>query len=584
MKKIILVAMVLTLSLTAMAKPVTVETARRVATNFWNANASSSNPVFSEVSSQLELQNMYVFITKGNNGFIIVAADDVSTPILGYSEANGIDLVNALPDNLKGWLKHYSDEIQAAVNANMTADAGTAAEWQKLSGTKSVKRASGAKAVEPIIETQWDQTYPYNMKCPYDVYGSQNVRSVTGCVATAMAQVMKHWNWPIKGTGSKTYTCSRLNANAPTRQISASFDTNYLWTKMPAGGGNSANSWTSSQKNAVALLMFHCGASVAMDYSYAASGAQQANVPNSMKAFFYYGSSTTYKYKNSMTETVWKNMLKTELDARRPMIYGGADANGEQGHSFVCDGYDANDKFHFNWGWSGSGDGYFALDAMTPDNLGTGGGDLGDFTYYQDAVTGIVPGIQTTQSFTLTSNSFPLNGTISGSCTFKNASMKAFVGYLGVAAYNTYDELVTVLAQVGSTSLNANATKSLTINNVSASSLTAGSYTAKAVCSVDGINWVPIVIGNNDCATEVPFVVGSTGIDEVNSTTCRTFARGRNIVVTEAVNMPITVIDMMGRVVYSTKGSGDSITIPLQKGGVYIVKVGNDPAQKIIVR
>lgn len=580
MKKIILVAMVLTLSFTAMAKPVTVETARRVATNFWNANASSSNPVFSEVSSQLELQNMYVFITKGNNGFIIVAADDVSTPILGYSEANGIDLVNALPDNLKGWLKHYSDEIQAAVNANMTADAGTAAEWQKLSGTKSVKRASGAKAVEPIIETQWDQTYPYNLKCPR----YSGAYSATGCVATAMAQVMKFWNWPIKGTGSKTYTNERIS---PSQQVSASFDTTYLWTKMPAGGGSTANAWTATQRNAVALLMFHCGVSVEMQYSPQASGAIQYNVPTALKTNFYYGNGASYKNRNysSMSEATWKNMLKTELDARRPMIYGGADTNGEQGHSFVCDGYDANDKFHFNWGWSGSGDGYFALDAMTPDYLGTGGGDLGDFTYFQDVVTGIVPGIQTTQSFTLTSNSFPVNGTISGSCTFKNASMKPFVGYLGIAAYDANNELVAILAKEGSTSLNANSTKVLQIANIPVSPLTIGSYSAKAVCSIDGVNWVPIVIGYNNCATEVPFMItSSNGIDDINTTQCHVFAQGRNIVVNEAMNLPVSVVDMMGRVVYSTKGNGSDITIPLPKCGIYLVKVGNEAAQKIIVR
>ena len=577
MKKVILAVVVLSLSLAAFAKPVTIETARRVATNFWAANVSAINPVFHEVSSQLELQNMYVFVTKGNDGYVIVAANDVSTPILGYSKDNGIDLNNAMPANLKGWLKHYSDEIHVAVNANMTADASTVAEWQKLTGSKSIKRASGAKAVEPIIETHWDQTTPYNQLCPYD----GNVRAVTGCVATAMAQVMKFWNWPIKGAGSKTYQCTRLSTP---RQITASFDTNYAWTRMPEGGGNTAFSWAGAQKKAVALLMFHCGVSVAMEYSSAASGASQASVPMALKSYFFYGSSTTYKNKSYSNETVWKNMLKTELDARRPVIYGGADANGDQGHSFVCDGYDANDKFHFNWGWSGSGDGYFALNAMTPDYLGTGGGDLGDFSYYQDAVIGIVPGIQTVQDFSLTSNSFPVDGTISGSCTFKNSSTRAFVGYLGVAAFNANNDLVTILAQVGSTSLNANSTKSLPINNVPVAPLAAGSYTAKAVCSVDGINWVPIVIGYNDCPTEVPFMVGSNGIDDLNVERCHVFAQGRTIVVDNAMNTPVSVVDMMGRVVYSTKGNGSNITIPITKCGIYLVKVGNEPAQKIIVR
>lgn len=577
MKKIILAVAVLSLSLTAIAKPVTIETARRVATNFWNANVSANNPVFHEISSQLELQNMYVFVTKENDGFIIVAADDVSTPILGYSTNNGIDLNNAMPSNMKGWLKHYSDEIRVAVNANMTADPSTAAEWQKLTSSKHVKRASGAKAVEPIIETHWDQIHPYNLKCPSYTSG----KSVTGCVATAMAQVMKFWNWPIKGTGSNSYTNERVS---PAQQVSASFDTTYQWTKMPAGGGYTTSSWTSTQKNAVALLMFHCGVSVDMQYSSALSGALQYKASDALKNYFYYGNIATYKQKSSSSETVWKNMLKTELDARRPVIYGGADDEGNNGHSFVCDGYDANDKFHFNWGWSGSGDGYFALDALTPDYLGTGGGDLGDFSYYQDAIIKVAPGIQT-QSFTLTSNSFPVNGTISGTCTFKNASRKDFVGYLGIAAYDANNELTAILAREGSTSLGANSTKSLQISNIPVSPLTIGSYTAKAVCSIDGTNWVPIVIGYNNCATELPFVVtSSNGIDDINATRCHVFVQGRNIIVNEAMNLPVSVVDMMGRVIYSTKGNGSNITIPLTKCGIYMVKIGNEPAQKIIVR
>ena len=579
MKRIILTAMALTIGLTVFARPVTFETARKVATNYWNANALTKNPAFDEVSSQLGLQNMYVFVTKGNDGFVIVAADDVSTPILGYSTNNGIATDQMMPDNIKGWLKHYSDEIRVAVNTNMEPDASTLAEWQKLSSRTSAKRSSGAKALEPLIETHWDQTSPYNQKCPYDA----GPRAVTGCVATALAQVMKYWEWPIKGAGSKSYYCSRLQT--PTT-ISASFDTTYAWNRMLPGGGNTANSWAGAQKNAVALLMFHCGVSVAMEYSYQSSGAQQSNVPTALKTYFYYASTTTYKNKSysGMNENAWKNMLKTELDARRPIIYGGADANGEQGHSFVCDGYDANDKFHFNWGWSGSGDGYFALNAMTPDYLGTGGGDLGDFSYYQDCITGITPGIQTSQSFTVTP-SVPVDGTISGSCTFKNSSMKAFVGYLGVAAYDSGNNLVSILAQIGSTSIGPNSTKNLPFNNIPVSPMTAGAYTAKAVCSIDGNTWIPLASGFNGCVTEVPFVVTSNnGINEIDVSRCHVFAKGRNIVVNDAIDMTVNVVDMMGRVVYSTKASTDNVSISLPTCGIYMVKVGNEPAQKVIVR
>ena len=585
MKRVFLTVLSVTLCFASFAKHVSIETAQRVAVNFWKTQTVKT-PVFEEISNTLGLDCMYFFVTSDNNGFVIVAADDAATPILGYSTSNGIFHTAELPDNLRGWLSHYTEEIKYAQKNNLEADQKTASEWQKLIAGVSPKSTKGAKAVEPLVGTQWDQDAPYNNKCPYDKYNGQSVRAVTGCVATAMAQVMKYWEWPIKGTGSKTYTCTSLSSQVSNRTVTANFDTLYYWDRMPAGGTITPTSnWNAQQKNAVALLMFHCGASVNMSYSFGGSAAIQSNAVNAFKNYFYYAKEATYNYKSSTSDNVWKTTLKNELDARRPMVYGGAASDGSDGHSFVCDGYDASENFHFNWGWSGSGDGYFALNSLNPGQGGIGSSGY-NFTYYQDCITKIMPGIQTTTSFTLTNNSFAMGDRIAGACSFRNVSQKPFNGYLGIGVYDEYDILVAVISQTGSTTVNANATKDLSISHIVDYPLAPGSYTAKAICSVDGENWVPIVIGYNNCPTEqfIMITSGHNGINDIDATRGHVFAQGRNIVIDDARNMPVSVVDMMGRVVYSSKATSENVSISLPKSGIYLVKIGNEPAQKIMVR
>lgn len=515
MKRILLTIQLVLLCAVAFSTPVSIETARTVATNFWETRTGNTNPVFQEVSNDLGLENMYVFITKDNDGFVIVSANDVAIPILGYSFYNGIRRDESIPLNMFKWLNHYSDEIKALAATNNTADTETAAKWNTLISNNPSTKNNGTKAVAPLITTMWNQTAPYNNKCPYDKDGSgHSIRAVTGCVATAMAQVMKFWEWPIKGTGSKTYTCYSLSPNATTRTISADFDTVYKWSIMPNGGMNGyndiANSWTATQKNAVALLMFHCGVSVNMSYSYQSSGAIQSNVVTALKNYFYY-STSSYKSKSQYSDANWKTLIKNEIDAGRPTVYGGSAQDGTDGHSFVCDGYDDEDNFHFNWGWSGSGDGYYPLSSLNPGSGGVGSEGY-NFTYHQDAVIGIIPGLQTNQSFNFnnTDNTVEMLSRLTGSCGFRNTSAKQFTGYLGVAAYNDSDELVTIIAKTGVVNVNANGTKTLNINYTASAPITAGQYTAKAVCSIDGTNWKPLVIGYNNCPTEVDFTV--TGI------------------------------------------------------------------------
>jgi len=506
MKKALLFLSALLLCFMGFSKNVDVANARLVATNFWNMNSDRECPDLVEVSTQLGLSEMYVFVTITNDGFVIVAADDIARPILGYSTSNGIS-DNHLSANLRGWLNHYSGEIQSARAAGYMGNDETDSEWHNLLFNIYPKSGNGRKVVTPLLQTQWSQSDPYNSLCPYDNNGHTNTRSVTGCGATALAQVLKYWNWPLKGVGSKTYTCSTLSDNAPTHTISANFDTTYYWNRMPAGGTiTPTNTWAYAQKAAVALLMFHCGVSLEMGYRWNESSAYSSAYANALKNHFVYSNSMSLKYKSSYTETNWSTLVKDELDAKRPLLYCGWSEDGSGGHAFVCDGYDASGKFHFNWGWSSAGDGYYPLSGLLPTQTGTGAG-LGDYSYNQLAVFNVMPAIQTYSSFRLNSNTVAIGNTLTGTCGFKHSGVATFKGYLGVAAYNSSDQFVTILSQTDFITFSGGGTKTLAIDYTAAPPIVAGEYTAKAVCSVDGSTWYPIHYGYNNCATEVSFTV-----------------------------------------------------------------------------
>lgn len=579
MKKMLFLMLALTITVVATAKPVTPETARRVAENFMNyATQSNSKITLADITSELGLVEMYVFNAVDNSAFVIVAADDVAKPILGYSTSNGMGR-GEMPENLAGWLGHYAEEIGWAAN-NIQADEKTTAEWSQLiSG--NIPKGTAKAVVEPLVSTTWDQGMPYNNQCPYDKYGSSTVRSYTGCVATSMAQVMNYWGWPKKGNSSKTYTCTTLASNAPTNQISANFDTTYYdWNNMPSGQGT----MTSAQKKAVSTLMFHCGVSVEMGYSIQGSGADPSKIAPGMKTYFGYSNGMKSAYKQMYSDANWNNMIKEDLDSGKPIVYGGSAQDGTDGHSFVCDGYDASGNYHFNWGWSGDSDGYFPLSSLNP---GTGGvGSTGyNFTYYQHAVFAIVPGMQTYQTFTLNNTTIPMDSYITGTCTIRNYSMAPFKGYIGVGVFDAAGELKTVMNKSANLTISANASKSVSINHKATWPLAAGTYTARAVCSIDGENWVEIKDGYLTCPTFVEFTTtGVSGIDDVETSNYEVVASVRKIEVNGAMGMPIYVTDIAGRTIYSSKSANENVEVNVPKRGIYLVKIGNEAARKVLVR
>lgn len=330
------------------ANPVSIESAQTVAQKFFQHYSSRSvNTIADQVVYKDNTSPVFYVFTFAKGGFVIVAADDAVTPILGYSTTSIFDK-NNVPINAQDWLTDYKNQISQIVGKRID-NTQTLAEWNRI---RNNQFTSSRAAVTPLCTTLWDQGCYYNDLCPADVKASSTCgNTYTGCVATAMAQIMKYWNYPSQGSGSHSY-------NHPTYgTLSADFgSTTYNWANMP-------NSIT-SYNNDIATLMYHCGVSVDMNYGSDASGAFSSDVPYALINYFSYSPTAEIKSLGSFTTGNWISMLKTELDAHRPVYYSGD--NGTEGHAFVCDGYDSNDNFHFNWGWSGSANGYFAIGALNP--------------------------------------------------------------------------------------------------------------------------------------------------------------------------------------------------------------------------
>lgn len=353
------------------AAPVDVMTAKRLGVKYLKNNVASAKSITDvdhvyTVSGGNGVPSLYVF--NYENGYVIVAADDRAYPILAYSEESIFD-VNHLPDGLVYYLGHYSDEIQYAIENDFVAEEEIAEQWELLRTEGITSRTRMDRIVNPLITTKWNQDYPYNYYAPTHNYGPGG-RCYAGCVATSMSQVMRFWSWPDQGVGEHSYNTSTVGGT-----LSANFgETTYNWSNMP-------NTIQSSSPQAIALLMYHCGISVDMDYNYDGSGSQTYKVVDAAKTYFKYCSATEILSRESYSKAAWEDILIEQFDHGFPAAYAGTDE--QMGHAFNCDGYDAQRKFHFNWGWSGWCDGFFAIDAL--NNLN------GTFNLNQRVIVNMVP-------------------------------------------------------------------------------------------------------------------------------------------------------------------------------------------------
>lgn len=305
------------------------------------------------------LNTVYVFSSK-QGGYMVVAADDVSTPLLGYADSGSFD-ADAMPPAMKAWLEEYSAQIAAA------ATLGGA-----VSGAAPMASYS---SISPIVTTMWNQDSPYNDQCP-TVSGQP---TYTGCVATAMAQVMNTYRWPEKGTGTNSYEWNNTTLTMDFSKVT--FDWDNLISNYSVGKG------TTAQRNAVATLMHACGMAADMNYGINASGASPINAAIGLMTYLGYDKGLRYAIRKYYSLNDWVGMLYDELRQGYPIYYDGQSNDG--GHAFVIDGYSAADGlFHVNWGWGGMSNGYFMITTLDPGQQGIGGSSSG-YCNGQGAILGL---------------------------------------------------------------------------------------------------------------------------------------------------------------------------------------------------
>lgn len=368
MKRITSLAIMSATTLALLAAPLTPEQALRRVQGNSALKMPSKSGTSMKLSFSMQTQKgepaVYIFDRPASSGYLIVSADDTATPLLGYADSGSFD-ANNMPPQLEWWLSEYASQI----------------DYASANGIKNTYAPiANKKEIAPLVETKWNQGTPYNNLCP----SVNNVKCPSGCVATAMAQVMKFWNYPDVGTG-------RVTATLPSGGTGEGFinlaQKPFDWNNMI--DSYSGYDYTNEQGNAVATLMQAAGYAAKMNYAPGGSGALSINAAISLSKNFKYNPNIQYLQRLYFNASEWNEIVYNELAAGRPILYGGQSTS--VGHEFVCDGYDGNGYFHFNWGWGGMSDGYFILDALNPNSVGTGGGAGGGYNSRQDIIIGIQP-------------------------------------------------------------------------------------------------------------------------------------------------------------------------------------------------
>lgn len=321
---------------------------------------------------------VYLFSGKADGGYLVLPADDLAAPVLGYSESVVTDVSSTgMPPQMRWWLDEYSRQIQVMRD---NPDKPYAPAPRAATTTERTP-------ISPLCSTKWGQGAPFNQFCP--VVDGQT--SITGCGATALAQVLKYHRWPAKGEG--TGVCSDVNGNYYTMDLG---EVTFDWENMPDFYTESS----SSQENeAVALLMKACGYAIGMEYSPNWSNSSTTNIAAALRNNFGYAKSVKACQLSHYGMEIWEQMLYDNLAKIGPVIYRGNSLT-DGGHIFVCDGYATDGYFHFNWGWNGAYDGYFRLSAMNP-YVSYSGMENGGFAQGQWAILGICKPSETSEPVSL---------------------------------------------------------------------------------------------------------------------------------------------------------------------------------------
>ena len=314
----------------------------------------------------------YVF-NNPQGGWVIIAADDRINPVIGYSD-NGSFSISDMPESVQWWMDGVAQTVNAVRESGLEIPSSA---WS----SPAIMSAGAPASVKDSLETaKWSQSEPYNNMCP--VANGENMRSVTGCVATAMSIIMRYNRWPEHGKGViGGYTTLSYPTYIPPYAID---DHVYDWDEMPLSDGSHPNSkWTPENRKQVAQLMHDCGVAVKMDYTSEGSGTLSNLVTNAFQENMSFSDKAALVSRSSYTRDDWFSLLRNEIDQRR-VVYYAADSEGG-GHAFVCDGYDTDgQQIRINWGWGGYYNGYYALN-LEVSEMGLA------FSNSQVAIIGLAP-------------------------------------------------------------------------------------------------------------------------------------------------------------------------------------------------
>lgn len=368
------ILVLLFLATSIFAGPIDQEKAFEIASSFWNSNPKLKKgvqlqPVHADKASKAPSRDnttandaqYYIFSSSNNCGFVIVSGDDKLAPIVGYSDNGNSE---EMPPALVEWLAEYSSYVND-VRAGVVEPTKTTA----TAGTR----------IEPMLKTSWNQSSPYNNKCP-EVNGQ---KTPTGCTATAMAQIMKFHEWPEKATRNVTWTS---NITGETENVDLTSHS-YRWGDMLE---HYRNGYTPKQADAVAQLMIDIGKAIQSSYSPSGTGSSDIFVSHALVNVFDYSPETRVIRRSEYTYEEYVSIIRENLEARQPLLYSGHSQSYGSGHAFVCDGIDENNLLHIDWGWDGAYNGYFDMTYMSPEGTGIGGGD-GRYNVGQSMVANIRP-------------------------------------------------------------------------------------------------------------------------------------------------------------------------------------------------
>ena len=368
-------------------------------------SASHNGPGYNAPSAP---QPLYIYnANSSDGGYVIVSGDDRAMPVLGYCDHGSYDPTN-IPPALQEWIESLQYEI-ASLGEDDGSDDNTTYNSQTLIGARA--------NIAPLLKSQWNQSEPFNLKLPTVNNGNT---AVTGCVATAMAQVMYYYKWPNStSTTIPSYTTESQSIYMPSLPT-----TTFAWSSMK---DFYMRQETGTAADAVAKLMLYCAQSIEMDFRNSSSSASTSDACDAFVTYFKYSHTACYLNRRNYNATTWESLIYNELAARRPVMYRGQTMAGG-GHSFICDGYDSStNMFHFNWGWSGSSDGYYLLNVLKPQyqGLGSSSGTEG-YIGGQAIVIGIAPNNATAPS---TSNAMTISSiTLNSTSYSRSSSSQDFTG------------------------------------------------------------------------------------------------------------------------------------------------------------